>query len=79
MQTQEEKEIHFYESCYNQEQVENLLKENNIPLEKFNKWIYGQTGLILEKDGKNIFGYFKSDVDTFIRYAKQGKQAPVWD
>lgn len=75
-----EKEIKdFYEDCYDWDQVKALLQENNLSEEKFNKWMYGQTGLVIQKDGKQIFGYFKWDVKRFVEYGKRNQTAPIFD
>ena len=75
----EEQKKSFYEQCYTNEQVSQLLKENNINEVIFNDWIAGQTGLLIVNNGQAIFGYFKSDVNYFITHAKRGEVPVIWD
>jgi hypothetical protein len=49
---------------YTKEQTENLLKENNIDIESFDKWMFGQTCPI--ENGELC--YYKYDIDRLIRY-----------
>lgn len=69
----------FYRMCYDDNQVNKILLDNNLNQQDFGQWITGQTGLVIFKDGKSIFGYFKSDVNTYIKYKVKGQQAPIWD
>lgn len=69
----------FHEMCYTDEEVDTLLKENKLDSKKFGNWINGQTGLLIFQDGKGTFGYFKSDVNIYIKYAVKGQSAPIWD
>lgn len=74
-----EEEKNFYEKCYDGNQVRELMEKNNLQLEHFYEWIYGQTGLMITKDGKNIFGYFKWDVERYINARTKGKVPVVYD
>lgn len=77
--TMNEEEKKFYEKCYDGDQVRELMEKNNLQLEHFYEWIYGQTGLMITKDGKNIFGYFKWDVERYINARTKGKVPVVYD
>jgi len=76
----EEEIKRFYEISYDEKQVNQILNENKLDPSDFQHWMYGQTGSLIYKDGKTVFGYYKSDVDTYLRYKKAGyKQVPVSD
>lgn len=75
MKDSSKEDIKLFENiCYTEEQVKNILKKQKISWSDFSKWIIGQTGMLLIENKKEIFGYYKSDIDKFIEIYKYRKE-----
>lgn len=73
-ESSEESKKLFKKICYTERQVKNILKKQNIDWLNFTKWMMGQTGMLLVKNQKQIFGYYKSDVDRFLSMCNYKKE-----
>lgn len=73
-ESSEESKKLFKKICYTERQVKNILKKQNIDWLKFAKWMTGQTGMLLIENKKEIFGYYKSDIDKFIEIYNYRKE-----
>jgi len=75
MKDSSKEDIKLFENiCYTEEQVKNILKKQKISWSDFSKWIIGQTGMLLIENKKEIFGYYKSDIDKFIEIYNYRKE-----
>lgn len=75
MKDSSKEDIKLFENiCYTEEQVKNILKKQKISWSDFSKWIRGQTGMLLIENKKEIFGYYKSDIDKFIEIYNYRKE-----
>jgi hypothetical protein len=61
---------------YSKQQVQKLLKENNLKWADFIKWMRGQTCPILD-DGE--CGFYQYDVDRYVGHKKDGHTPIIWD
>lgn len=75
MKDSSKEDIKLFENiCYTEEHVKNILKKQKISWPDFSKWIRGQTGMLLIENKKEIFGYYKSDIDKFIEIYNYRKE-----
>lgn len=73
-----------YHEGLSSNQVKIVLRELNLSLDKFGKWMYGQTSPLIDrtdrKSGKHVYvpGTYEYDLFRWIRSQRTGI-APIWD